>query len=115
VQSVIDTLAPQEARVATNAGVPYLMRIQPYRTLENVIQGAVISFVDISEIKRLKSALMDAGHRLCTQIVATVREPVIIPDNELRVLMANRAFYAGFQVSPEKTIGHRLYDLGNRQ
>ena len=45
ILGVLDTLTPREVEVRTKAGIPYLMRIQPYRTLENVIQGAVITFV----------------------------------------------------------------------
>ncbi|HZK57111.1 MAG TPA: CheR family methyltransferase [Clostridia bacterium] len=46
--------AVEELEVQTKEGRWYLMRIQPYRTLENVIEGAVITFGDISEIKRME-------------------------------------------------------------
>ncbi len=48
VEEVLKTLVSSEDEVRTHAGVPYLMRIQPYRTTENVIEGAVITFVDLS-------------------------------------------------------------------
>jgi two-component system CheB/CheR fusion protein len=48
VQAVLDTLVPQEVEVQTTEGQWYVMRIQPYRTLDNVIEGAVITFVDIT-------------------------------------------------------------------
>ena len=48
-------------------------------------------------------------------IVATVREPLLVLDGQLRVQSANRAFYRTFQVAPEATLGRRLYDLGNGQ
>lgn len=48
-------------------------------------------------------------------IVDTVREPLIVLDSGLRVLSANRSFYAAFKVKPEETIGNLIYDLGNRQ
>ena len=51
IEAVLDTLVPHEAEVRTHAGVPYLMRIQPYRTTENVIEGAVLTFVDLSTRK----------------------------------------------------------------
>jgi len=60
-QSVLDTLIPKEIEVQTNEGKWYSMRIQPYRTLENVIEGAVISFIDISEIVQMREALHDAN------------------------------------------------------
>ncbi|MBF0292537.1 MAG: PAS domain-containing protein, partial [Nitrospinae bacterium] len=51
-QAVLDTLIPKEVEVRTKNGTWYLMRIAPYRTLENVIEGVVIIFVDITARKR---------------------------------------------------------------
>jgi two-component system CheB/CheR fusion protein len=51
-QSVLDTLVPKEVDVATTSGRAFAMRILPYRTLDNVIEGAVITFVDVTEAKR---------------------------------------------------------------
>ncbi|HTJ82873.1 MAG TPA: PAS domain-containing protein, partial [Polyangiaceae bacterium] len=50
-QSVLDTLVPKEVEVTTSSGRSFTMRILPYRTLENVIEGAVITFVDVTETK----------------------------------------------------------------
>ncbi len=63
MQSVLDTLVPQEVEVQTREGKWYTMRIQPYRTLDNVIEGAVISFVDITEIVLTREALRKANER----------------------------------------------------
>ena len=48
-------------------------------------------------------------------IVATVREPLLVLDQDLRVITASRAFYARFQVSPANTEGRLLYELGDGQ
>ncbi len=56
-KAVLDTLVPREVNVQTTAGEWYTMRIQPYRTLDNVIEGAVLTFVDISRIKQIESEL----------------------------------------------------------
>ena len=45
-RAVLDTLVPKELEVRTTEGKWYLMRIQPYRTMDNVIEGAVITFVE---------------------------------------------------------------------
>jgi two-component system CheB/CheR fusion protein len=45
-QTVLDTLVPFEREVRTVAGASYLARIQPYRTLDNVIEGVVLTFND---------------------------------------------------------------------
>ena len=57
VQEVLATLVTREVDVLTQEGRNYTMRIQPYRTLDNVIEGAVISFVDITAIMRTRDAL----------------------------------------------------------
>ena len=48
-------------------------------------------------------------------IVETAREPLLVLDSDLRVLLANRSFYDSFKVTPQETIGQLIYDLGNRQ
>ena len=48
-------------------------------------------------------------------IVETVREPLLVLDADLRVSSVNASFYRTFQVTPEKTQGQLIYDLGNRQ
>jgi two-component sensor histidine kinase len=48
-------------------------------------------------------------------IVDTVREPVLVLDQDLRVIAANRSFYSAFKVSPEATQGRLLYALGDGQ
>jgi two-component system CheB/CheR fusion protein len=52
VQAVLNDLAPCEVEVQTRKGTWFLMRIRPYRTLENVIEGAVITFTDITKAKQ---------------------------------------------------------------
>ena len=48
-------------------------------------------------------------------IVATIREPLVVLDTELRVLSANRSFYKFFKVKAGETVGRLIYDLGNQQ
>jgi two-component system CheB/CheR fusion protein len=60
VQAVLDTLIPKEADVQTIEGQWYTMRIQPYRTTDNLIEGAVISFINITERKGAEDAIQKA-------------------------------------------------------
>ena len=48
-------------------------------------------------------------------IVNTVREPLIVLDQDLRVVTVSRSFYDVFKVKPEETVGQLIYDLGNKQ
>jgi two-component system, chemotaxis family, CheB/CheR fusion protein len=60
VQAVLDTLIPREIEVQTRAGTWFLLHIRPYRTQENVIEGAVITFTEITASKRAQAALQEA-------------------------------------------------------
>ncbi len=52
---------------------------------------------------------------LAENIVATIREPLLVLDGDFRVRMANAAFYNTFHTGPENTHGHVLFDLGSRE
>lgn len=63
VQAVLDTLVSKDAQVQTTTGAWFAMRIRPYRTLDNVIEGAVITFVDITDVKQAYTALEQSEKR----------------------------------------------------
>jgi len=113
-QAVLDNLVPREREVRTAGGAWYLARIQPYRTLDNVIDGVVLTFTDITKRMLAESAIKDA-RELAESIVNTVREPLIVLDGALKVISASRSFYENFGVAPQDTVGRQLYELGNRQ
>jgi two-component system, chemotaxis family, CheB/CheR fusion protein len=69
VQEVLKTLVPKKAEVQTNDGQSYALRILPYRTLDNVIEGAVITFVEETEVKRARDALQKANALLRLAVV----------------------------------------------
>lgn len=48
-------------------------------------------------------------------IIDTVREPLIVLDQDLRVVSVSRTFYDIFKVTPEDTVGQLIYDIGNKQ
>jgi two-component system, chemotaxis family, CheB/CheR fusion protein len=54
-QQVLKTLSQKETEIQTAEGEWFSMRLLPYRTVENVIDGVVITFVDINKIKKAES------------------------------------------------------------
>ncbi len=62
---------------------------------------------------KLKSA--DNNSKFAENIINTVREPLVVLDQDLKVVTASRSFYDVFKVNPEETLGTLLYDLGNQQ
>ncbi len=80
---VLDTLVPKEIEVRTNEDKFYTMRIQPYRTLENVIEGAVISFVDITAMVQTREELRKANDLLrLAVVVRDAHDAVTVQDLE---------------------------------
>jgi len=112
-ESVLASLGMKEKMVQHMDGAWYLTRIIPYRTSTNVIEGVVITFVEITEQKRMQ-ALQDALS-FSRGIVDAVREPLMVLDANLRVISANRMFYEMFKTSPEETEHNLIYDIGSRQ
>jgi two-component system, chemotaxis family, CheB/CheR fusion protein len=114
VRGVLDTLVTAQREVMDDAGTWYSLSIRPYRTLDNRIDGAVLSFVDIDPLKRSLRTAEDARD-YADAMIETVREPLVVLDSDLRIQRATATFYEVFQVSREETIGRFLYDLGNGQ
>ena len=85
----------------------------PVRHAGNVV-GAVLVFCDVSERQRAVQGVEDA-RAFAEGIVETVREPLVVLDADLRVKTANRSFYQTFNVTPPRTEGRPLFELGNRQ
>jgi two-component system CheB/CheR fusion protein len=106
-RSVLDNLIPVEQEVQTTDGKWYSLRILPYRTLENVIEGVVVSFVDITQVK--------VGSIYTESIIDTMREPMLVLDEHLKVVSANKGFYRAFKVTMEDTQGQLIYAIGNHQ
>jgi two-component system CheB/CheR fusion protein len=113
-QKVLDTLVPFEREIRTDEGAYYLARIQPYRTLDNVIDGVVLTFTDISTRVAAEAAML-AARELAEGIVNTVREPLMVLNGHLKVVSASRFFYLYFKTSEQETVGSLIYNLGNNQ
>ncbi len=72
------------------------------------------SIVDNTVAKHLDREIKDA-REYAENIVETVREPLVVLSSDLKILTANHSFYETFKVTPEETIDHFIYDVGNRQ
>jgi PAS domain S-box-containing protein len=77
-------------------------------------EASEILQVQIDERKRAEETF-EKAQKYTESIVETIREPLLVLDSDLRVLSANRSFYASFKVTPNETVGNLIYNLGNRQ
>jgi two-component system CheB/CheR fusion protein len=85
----------------------YSLRILPSAGPNGKTDGAVLMLIDIDAAKR--------GLDFAEAIVETVREPLVILNQNLQVVKANKAFYGTFHAKPEETEERLIYDLGNGQ
>ena len=111
---MIDSLSATTEEIQDINGCWYSVGVRPYRTVDERIAGAVITFQDIDPLKRGLQASEEA-REYAEALIETVREPLAVLDADLRVQRATAAFYETFLVSREETEGRHLYDLGNGQ
>ncbi len=85
----------------------YSLHILPSVGADGKIDGAVLMLIDIDAAKR--------GLDFAEAIVETVREPLVILNQNLQVMKANKTFYETFHAVPEETEDRLIYDLGDGQ
>jgi len=106
-------LSTVEREVSLKDGATtYIMRIRPYRTVKNVIDGVVITFSDITDQKFREDETAEALI-YTNAIVHTVREPLLVLNGDLRVVSANRGFYSTFLVLPLETEKRLLSEIAD--
>jgi len=113
-QEVLETLVPKETQVQAGDGRWYQVRVLPYRTLDNLIDGVVMTFADTTALKLAEARLQEA-REFAESIIATIREPLVVLDGELRIVSASRSFYDTFDVTAGETAGRLLNEIGWRQ
>ncbi|MCE8423483.1 MAG: PAS domain-containing protein, partial [Candidatus Methanoperedens sp.] len=113
VLEVLKTLAFKVTEVPDKNGNWYLMRMSPYRTTDDTIDGAVVTFIDINDRKRAEQKESDA--RIFAEgIVDTVRESLVVLDKYMRLVSVNNSFLKKFNISKEETENKSIFEINNR-
>ena len=112
VQAVLDKLVPKEIEVTSIEGKFYSMCIQPYRTLDNIIEGAVLTFVDISDRKELMNKLNTSEVRY-RRLFEAAQEGILILDAETGMIMnVNPYLIDMLGYSENQFIKKSVWDIG---
>jgi two-component system CheB/CheR fusion protein len=111
IRDVIEGLSPKEWEAQDEGGRWFRMQIRPYRTTDNRLDGAVVSFVDVDAFQR---AVEDAesARDYARSIVETVTSALVVLDAKLGVVSANEAFHQMFALSARAAETKSLFDLG---
>ncbi len=106
-RAVLASHEPVRREVKAEDGAWYIRGILPYRSDGSSIEGVVITFAGISEIKAAEREI-EAARAYLDSIIATIRQPLVVLDDELRVVSASSSFHRVFSIKPEELIGRNL-------
>jgi two-component system CheB/CheR fusion protein len=102
---------PSDREIRAESGTWYLRSVLPYRTEGGGIEGAVVTFSDVSQLKQAR--LDTATARGYAEIIVdTIGAPLVVIDKELKVVSTNSAFRATFDIAADQAVGQALRDLG---
>ena len=106
---VLRDLTPVEREVESGDGGWYLVRVRPYRTIDDKIDGVVATFVDITERRRAETALRDNEEHLQQEmmLVDLSRSPIFVWDFDGGITRWNRGSEQLYGYSAEEAIGQR--------
>ena len=105
--AVLATRAPIVRQIETNDGRWFKRRILPYLGDNNAIEGVVMTFSGISDVKATEQEI-EAARAYLDAIIATIRQPLVVLDEQLRVVSASSSFYQEVSISPENLVGKHL-------
>ena len=105
IKAVLATLIAREIDVEATDGRWYSLRIQPYRTLDNVIEGAVITFVDITEMVQVRESL-----RRLAAVVNDAHDAITVQDLDGRTLAWNPGALRLYGWTEAEALGMNVHD-----
>lgn len=110
VHEVLETLVPKELEVQDRAQRWHLLRVRPYRTNENKIDGAVLVLIDIDQSRRAQQTLRQARD-FARAMMDNIQVPIVVLNPDFRIRSANRAFRGLAGSSDTELEGRSLPDL----
>jgi two-component system CheB/CheR fusion protein len=114
IRAVQASLTVKETEVRDRSGTWHRIQIRPYQTLDNRIDGVVITLVDIDALKHSVDEAKSARD-FAKSVVETVPLPLLIVDAEIHAASANSAYYRVFGASRAETEGRAFFDLAAGQ
>jgi two-component system CheB/CheR fusion protein len=112
LREVSETLVMHESDVQDKEGRWYLLRIRPYRTSDNKIEGLVIVLVDIDQLRSSQQNLIEARDFSQT-LVENVPIPVVALDQACNIKFVNTAFRELTTMRTKELTGRSLPDLAH--
>ncbi|WP_158799644.1 CheR family methyltransferase [Pedobacter sp. L105] len=100
IKEVIERLVGKEMEVSTKKGEWYNLRIMPYRTMDNFINGAVVTFTKITPVKAMENKLI--GTLIYAKaMIDLLPDAAVVLDKDKKVLIVNNTFLQQFNLKEE--------------
>ena len=109
VRRVLDELAPLEREVEHEDGRTFVVRVRPYRTARHRIDGVVLTFVDVSGLKRVRLAL-DSTERRMEALVRSMPDVAFAADRDGALAYVGARIAETSGVDPAALLGRALWD-----
>ena len=112
-RAVLADLSPVRREVRSRNGRCYDMRLRPYRTVDDKIDGVVITFVDVTERLKVEEALRESEGLLRQEkrLVELSRDPIFIWDYDDGIVEWNRGSEELYGFSREEALGKKKDQL----
>jgi two-component system CheB/CheR fusion protein len=88
---VLDSLGTRELEVQDRDGHWRLLRVRPYRTADNKIEGVVLVLMDIDELRRSQQELLEARN-YARSVIESIKTPTVVLNMDLKIRIVNGAF-----------------------
>ncbi|HEU0179969.1 MAG TPA: PAS domain S-box protein [Blastocatellia bacterium] len=106
LMEVIDTASAKDLEIQDQQGLWHILRLRPYRTLENKIDGAVIILVDIDQLKQVEEKL-----RWQNRLIETSIEPIYICNFDKDIVEWNQGCEHLYGYTRAEAVGRNNHEL----
>lgn len=110
IKEVIEKLVGKELEVSTKKDEWYNLRIMPYRTMDNFISGAVVTFTKITPVKAMENKLKNLRD-YAKSMISVLPDASVIVDKDGNMLVVNNKFLQQFHLKEEETTDHSLMEI----
>ena len=110
LNEVLESLAPQEIEVQDSDQHWYILRIRPYRTSDNKIDGLVLVLVDNDQSRRNQHDLRDARD-FAWSVIMNTPLPLVVVNAQCQVVYTNEAFCSLANLSRQAVDGRVITEL----
>lgn len=112
IREVIEKLSGKEMEVSTKKGDWYNLRIMPYRTMDNFINGAVVTFTRITPVKAMENKLSNLLN-YAQVMIDLLPDPAILIDKDWKVLVVNQQFGLFFNLNEREVIDYSFMEIAH--